>query len=55
MVLGGFVWIKLTSDPFVIGVAVVTMIVIAIGEQIFLTSSARKKAMDDEESHAHRH
>jgi hypothetical protein len=39
----------------VIVVAVATMIVIAIGEQIFLKSSARKKAMGDEDSHAHRH
>ncbi|SOB75408.1 amino acid/polyamine/organocation transporter, APC superfamily (TC 2.A.3) [Marinobacter sp. LV10R510-11A] len=55
MVLGGFVWVKLSSDPFVLGVAIATMIVIAIGEQIFLKSSARKKAMDDEDSHAHHH
>jgi hypothetical protein len=31
LVLGGFVWAKLNSDPFVIGVAVVTMVVIAAG------------------------
>jgi len=55
MVLGGFVWVKLASDPFVIGVAVVTMIVIAIGEQIFLKSSARRKAIENDESHAHHH
>lgn len=36
LVLGGFVWVKLNSDPFVIGVAVVTMVVIASSEQIFL-------------------
>jgi amino acid transporter len=53
--LGGFVWVKLNSDPLVLGVAVVTMIVIAISEQIFLTSSARKNAMNDEKSHAHHH
>jgi amino acid transporter len=55
MVLGGFLWVKVGSDPFVIVIAVATMIVIAIGEQIFLKSSARKKAMGDEDSHAHRH
>ena len=55
MVLGGFLWVKVGSDPFVIVVAVATMIVIAIGEQIFLKSSARKKAMGDEDSHAHHH
>ncbi len=36
LALGGFVWVKLNSDPFVIGVAVATMIVIAIAEQIYL-------------------
>jgi len=55
VVLGGFVWVKLNSDPFVIGVAVVTMIVIAVAEQIFLKSSARKQAMDGDESNAHHH
>jgi amino acid transporter len=55
MVLGGFLWVKVGSDPFVIVIAVATMIVIAMGEQIFLKSSARKKAMGDEDSHAHRH
>jgi amino acid transporter len=55
MVLGGFVWVKLNSDPFVIGVAVATMIVIAVAEQIFLKSSARRKAMNSDESNAHHH
>jgi hypothetical protein len=55
MVLGGFVWVKLNSDPFVIGVAVITMIVIAVAEQIFLKSSARRKAMNSDESNAHHH
>jgi len=55
LALGGFVWVKLNSDPFVLAVAVVAMIVIAIGEQIFLTSSARKKAVDDENTHADHH
>jgi amino acid transporter len=55
LALGGFVWVKLNSDPFVLGVAVVAMIVIAIGEQVFLTSSARKKAVDDADTHADHH
>jgi amino acid transporter len=55
LALGGFVWVKLNSDPFMLAVAVVAMIVIAIGEQIFLTSSARKKAVDDENTHADHH
>lgn len=54
-ILGGFVWVKLNTDPFVIGVAVVTMIVIAVAEQLFLKSSARRKAMENDKSHAHRH
>jgi amino acid transporter len=36
IVLAGFVWVKLNSDPLVIRVAVITMTVMAIGEQIFL-------------------
>ena len=46
LVLGGFVWIKLNSDPFVLGVAVVTIVVIAVAEQVYLKSSARKKAIE---------
>lgn len=55
MALGGFVWVKLDSDPFVIGVAVVTMIVIAIGEQLFLKSSVRSEAIERDEAHEHHH
>ncbi|MEX2132207.1 MAG: APC family permease [Pseudohongiellaceae bacterium] len=40
LALGGFVWVKLNSDPFVIGVAVVVMVTIAVAEQIFLKKSA---------------
>ena len=55
LALGGFVWVKLNSDPFVIGVAIVTMIIIAIAEQIFLKSSARARQTGEENSHAHHH
>lgn len=55
LALGGFVWVKLNSDPFVIGVAVVAMSVIAIAEQIFLKSSARAGQTDQEKSHEHHH
>ena len=55
LALGGFVWVKVNSDPFVIGVAVVTMIIIAIAEQIFLKSSARARQKALEESHTHHH
>jgi hypothetical protein len=54
-ILGGFVWVKLNTDPFVLGVAVVAMIVIAVAEQMYLKSSARKKAMESDEPHAHQH
>lgn len=54
LALGGFVWVKLNSDPFVIGVAFATMIVIAIGEQIFLVQSAAARHAGHDESHTHR-
>lgn len=50
-VLGGFVWVKLNSDPFVIGVAAGTMIVIAVAAQVFLKSSARREAIESDEAH----
>ncbi|EKF73209.1 MULTISPECIES: APC family permease [Alcanivorax] len=55
LVLGGFVWVKLNTDPFVIGVAVVAMIVIAVGEQIFLKKSSGIEPPTGEHSHAHHH
>ena len=55
VVLAGFVWVKLNSDPFVVGVAVVAMIAIAVVEQIFLKKSAAKNHADHEESHTHHH
>jgi amino acid transporter len=36
LALGGFVWVKLNTDPLVIGIAVIAMIVIAAVEMIFL-------------------
>lgn len=36
LVLGGFIWVKIQSDSFVIGVAVVSMILIALFEWLFL-------------------
>lgn len=55
LVLGGFVWVKLNSDPFVIGVAVVSMAVIAIAEQIFLKRSAGRRLSAQQDSHAQQH
>jgi len=46
LVLGGFVWVKLNTDPFVIGVAVVTMIVIAVAEQAFLKRPPKPGSQD---------
>lgn len=43
--LSGFVWVKLNSDPFVIGVAVVTMMLIAIGEHFFLRSMKKAQGI----------
>ena len=55
LVLGGFVWVKLNTDPFVIGVAVVTMVVIAAAEQFFLKKVAATGHSGRSESHAHGH
>jgi hypothetical protein len=52
LVLGGFVWVKLNSDPFVIGVAVVAMIVIAIAEQIFLGLTSWQTWQDRNPAHS---
>lgn len=52
VVLGGFVWAKLKTDPFVIGIAVVAMITIAIGEKIFLMRSASDRRADRDEADA---
>lgn len=55
LALSGFVWVKLNSDPFVLGVAVVTMLLIAIGEQLFLGSEKRKQAVHQSQAHEHHH
>lgn len=51
LALGGFVWVKLNTDPFVIGVAIVAMIAIAVGELIFLKKTAADKHTHAEKSH----
>lgn len=55
LLLGGFVWVKLSTDPFVIGVAFVTMIVIAVAERVFLKRTAKAEESGHEESHTHHH
>ncbi|MBD3612185.1 MAG: APC family permease [Hydrogenovibrio crunogenus] len=36
LVLGGFLWVKIMSDPMVVGVAIISMAIIAIVEFVFL-------------------
>lgn len=55
LVLGGFIWVKLNTDPFVIGVAVVTMIVIAAAEQIFLKKSPESAQSEKKTAGTHHH
>lgn len=55
LALGGFVWVKLNTDPFVIGVAVVAMIVTAVAEQIFLKKSEGRRGAGDEQPEKHQH
>ncbi len=50
--LTGFVWVKLTTDPLVLVVAIILMILIALGESWFLKSDLRKR-MQDEDKHQH--
>ncbi|PVY78141.1 amino acid/polyamine/organocation transporter (APC superfamily) [Tamilnaduibacter salinus] len=52
LALSGFVWVKLHTDPFVIVLAVLTMIVIAGVEHVFLKRSALN---DTQDNHGHRH
>ncbi len=52
LALGGFVWVKLNTDPFVIGVAMITMLAIAAGEQLFL---ARRANHSEPNEHSHHH
>lgn len=54
-VLGGFVWVKLNSDSFVIGVAVTAMAAIAIAEWIFLKRMVAARQVDPDGSHTSHH
>ena len=38
LVLGGFIWVKIVSDPVVIGVAGLAMAVILLVESLFLAN-----------------
>ena len=50
IVLGGFVWVKMVSDPIVIGVAGLAMAAILLVESIFL---ANRQASFDDDHHDH--
>lgn len=54
-VLAGFLWVKINSDPFVIGVAVATMAAIAVAEKIFLNVSLKNTSEGKSEPHKHHH
>jgi amino acid transporter len=43
VVLGGFVWVKINSDPLVIGIALITMLVILLSEWAFLKHEKEKE------------
>ncbi len=51
IILGGFIWVKVTSDPFVLFVAAGVMALILIGEFFFL----RKRPSDEQQEHSHSH
>lgn len=51
LVLGGFIWVKLVTDPVVIGVAALAMAVILFVESVFLANN--HSPTDD--SHHHHH
>ena len=55
LALGGFVWVKLNTDPLVIGIAVITMALIAIVEFIFLKKTAASRRAGRDQSHTHHH
>ena len=50
IVLGGFIWVKITSDPVVVGVAALAMVVILFVESVFL---ANNPIAPDEGHHHH--
>ncbi len=41
LVLGGFLWVKVMSDPLVVGAAITSMVIIAIVETIFLRNQGQ--------------
>lgn len=53
LTLFGFVWVKLNADPWVIGVALITMLLIAAGERWFLHSNRRQRLLHEDGKHQH--
>lgn len=51
IILGSFLWVKITSDPFVLIVAAIVMAVILTGEFFFL----RQRTSDNQPEHPHSH
>lgn len=41
LVLGGFLWVKVTSDPLVVSVAITGMVIIAVAETVFLRNQGQ--------------
>ncbi|MBD3610797.1 MAG: amino acid permease, partial [Gammaproteobacteria bacterium] len=52
LVLFGFLWIKLMSDPFVVFVAIISMLIIAVVETVFLRN---KDVTDTSHDHVNEH
>lgn len=48
LALAGFVWVKLNSDPVVIGIAIIAMLLIAAMEKWYLASDRRKHLIEQE-------
>lgn len=49
LVLGGFLWVKVMSDPLVVGVAITGMAIIAIVETVFLRKQRLKNSSSGDE------
>ena len=55
LALIGFVWVKLNADPWVIGVALIAMLLIAAGERWFLHSNRRQRLLHEDGKHQRQH
>ena len=55
LALIGFVWVKLNADPWVIGVALIAMLLIAAGARWFLHSNRRQRLLHEDGKHQRQH